>query len=65
MEIVLTVVICGLFGFWIWNLKSDLSELQKRLDNESSRLVLVYGPIKSTLAKVPAPIEKSARGVLS
>ena len=64
MEIVLAVIICGLFGMWIWNLKSDLNDLQKRLDDESSRIVMVYGPIRSTPAKAPAPIKKPARGVL-
>jgi hypothetical protein len=64
MEIVLAVVVCGLFGFWIWNLKSDLNDLQKRLDDESSRIVLVYGPIRSTPTKAPAPIKKPSRGVI-
>lgn len=64
MEIVLAVVICGLFGFWIWNLKSDMNDLQKRLNDEGSRLVLVYGPIRSSPTKAPAPIKKPSRGVI-
>jgi len=64
MEIVVAMVICGLFGFWVWNLKSDLNDLQRRLDDESSRLVMVYGPIRSAPTKATAPIKKSARGVL-
>ena len=64
MEIVLAVVICGLFGFWIWNLKSDLNEVQRRLDDESSRIVLVYGPHKPQSTKASAPIKKPTRGVV-
>jgi hypothetical protein len=65
MEIVLAVVICGLFGFWIWNLKSDLGDLQKRLDDENSRIVLVYAPSsKPRPTKETAPIKKPARGVI-
>lgn len=64
MEIVMAVVICGLFGFWIWNLKSDLNDVQKRLDDEGSRVVLVYGPIRSAPTKTTAPIKKPARGVV-
>ena len=65
MEIMLAVVMCSLFGFWIWNLKSDLAELQKRLDDENSRVVLVYGPFKGHAAKqARAPIKKPARGVI-
>ena len=65
MEITLAVVICGLFGFWIWNLKSDLADLQKRLDDENSRVVLVYGPFKARPTKeVRAPVKKPARGVI-
>ncbi len=64
MEMVLAVVICGLFGFWIWNLKTDLNDLQKRLEDEGSRIVLVYGPHKPQLKKVPASTKKPARGVV-
>lgn len=64
MEIVMAVVICGLFGFWIWNLKSDLNDVQKRLDDEGSRIVLVYGPHKPQPTKSPAPIKKPTRGVV-
>ena len=65
MEIVLAVVICGLFGFWIWNLKSDLNELQKRLDDENSRIVLVYAPTsKPRQTKEPVPVKKPTRGVV-
>jgi hypothetical protein len=66
MEIVLAVVICGLFGFWIWNLKSDLIDLQKRLDDENSRIVLVYAPSsqKPQSTREPAPIKKPTKGVI-
>jgi hypothetical protein len=63
MEIVMAIVICGLFGLWVWNLKSDLNDLQKRLDDESSRIVLVYGPSKPRPVRAPAPIKDRARGV--
>ncbi len=63
MEIVLVMVMCSLFGFWVWNLKSDLNELQKRLDDEGSRIVMVYGPIRSAPTKARAPIKESARSV--
>jgi hypothetical protein len=64
MEIVVAVVMCGFFGLWIWNLKSEVVDLRKRLMDESSRLVMVYGPIRSTPVKAPASIRKPARGVL-
>lgn len=65
MEIVLAVVICGLFGFWIWNLKSDLSELQKRLDDEGSRIVVAYGPFKGRSSRdARPPIKKTTKGVV-
>ena len=63
MEIVMAIVVCILFGFWVWNLKSELNDLQKRLDDESSRIVLVYGPHKPRPTKAPAPIKDRARGV--
>ena len=50
MESVLAVVICGLFGFWIWNLKSELNELRKRLDDEDPKVV-TYGSYASQPAR--------------
>lgn len=32
MEITLTIFISALFTFWVWNLKQELSDLQKRAD---------------------------------
>jgi hypothetical protein len=64
MEIVLAVIMCGFFGLWVWALKAEVTELRKRLMDENSRLVMVYGPIRSTPAKAPASIKKPSRGVL-
>jgi hypothetical protein len=33
MEIALAVVMCGLFGYWIWNLKANLVNLKNRVFN--------------------------------
>ena len=64
MEIVLAVIMCGFFGVWVWTLKAEVSELRKRLMDENSRLVMVYGPIRSTPTKSCAAIKKPVRGVL-
>lgn len=65
MEIILAVVICGLFGFWIWNLKTDLNDLRKRLEDENSRIVLVYAPTsKPRQEKLHTPIKKPTKGVV-
>ena len=64
MEIVLAVIMCGFFGVWVWNLKSEVNDLRRRLTDESSRLVMVYGPIRSTPTKTHVPIKKPTKGVL-
>jgi hypothetical protein len=64
MEIVLAVIICGFFGVWVWTLKAEVADLRKRLMDENSRLVMVYGPIRSTPSKSYAATKKAVRGVL-